>query len=812
MIATYAHQAADQQGNGWLEMTDDNSESYGRFYVLRPILTNCILPTGYSFPTDFGNSLSLTELGNEWLNRLRDKFPDLSDSDGKAALFGEFAIEDQFLIDFESSDFERFYAALDHECRGGTPIRFPYVYGRELDDAYINIFGHEPRQRLTHEETIQLLDISPAGVFQKGTTTIGPLGLVESKERRNLVPTQYGPIVLCKDPGCPGRHQVMLTTGETVVGKAYMEIDPERPLSPEFRRMLGRTAILSHEYDPDFAGTLPWLLTNGFSSRERDQLLCALLDTNIDGVRELVNQRLSGSVSRLTSTQIIGRLTESERLQLLLTISDKALVEQLEILMAKGEIIVGATEVRTPFMARHEDDGPLHIIAEAGNLGVRFVRRNTTLAPLRLRVFLRALFDDSVEELDWILRNESGSSAFERLDYYLRSARLNDVVNRLVMSSRSRLLKAIEISPYGFMGLPTNEQDEKKLVRTILWKLGDSLPAPPAVESHLQALIEILEKSIDRGVQIDRLALEGLRSAGVNLFVELESVLTQVVEYACWLLLNDHYNSDRTHRFRYSEVRARQFTHNILSTEKARLTGFIWDGDGKNSLGTLIEAMRVLAKQCDQILGEREKYARAPEEFPFFASAEHMFDFPFVHTALILDLDSGCAERIIATLRTAASELERGSVAEQRNKFSHARDDIPSPAEIGEACDAIRKAIDLLVREGLVPTVYVLSSNSTDAFGRSLIELADGSGRSVSFYEPSELHLCGLPKRSEPQVIARGAIIAGGIQFVRLSIEEDTEFTRLWAAYQQGSGRSAILKDNAEGNNDIHSDVRIEEK
>jgi len=781
------------------------SSETAEFFAFSSIIRTGIMPAGYSFPTDFGDAISLTPTGDDWLRRLRtDHHPDLSDPDGKAALLSEFVVDDQLLIDVTSSDIQRVRSFLDRECRKGGSIRFPFVFGRVLDDLYLEMFGNEPRANLTSDETVQFLNKSPAGVFQVGMTIVGPLGLVDSGECRYLVPTFYGPIVHCTDPGCTALHHVRLEPGKTASREAYLDIRPEKAVNRDLGASLMASITPNNQHSTDYRGTLPWLLTNGYSFSERKILLRSLLDDNSDGLREFVNQAIARS-QHLRSAQIADRLTEPECLQLLLRVTDRTLVQKLESLIDNGQIIVGETEVRTPFMARREDDGILHVEAQAGKLSVRFMPKGYSLAPLRLRTFLRTLFADSVEELEWILRNQPGNSAFEKLDYYIRSAKLADIVNQLVMSSRSRLLKAIEILPYGSMQVPTNEAGEGKLIRTILWKLGDSLPPPPTVESHLRELVKVLESGIDRSEpQVDRLALEGLRSGGANLFVELERVLKRAVEYAAWLLLNDHFGADRTHRFRYSVTRARQFAAATFVAAEVKSDEFVWNEEGINSLGILIEGLRVLATECESLLRDESKYQRDVSQDPFFASAVDVVDFPFHHTAMILDLTDESARRLISAIRAASAELERGHVAEARNNFSHDRDDFPRPAEIGAACDAVNKAIDILAGEGLLPSVYVLSSSSQDAFGRALTRMVDGEGRVVTLYGPSELQLCGLPPYNEPQVITSGAIIAGGLHCISLAIEENTEFTQMWDSYPRDvSANGEMTPDALEGLSEV---------
>jgi hypothetical protein len=580
---------------------------------------------------------------------------------------------------------------------------------------------------------------------------------------------------------------VRLQPNKTASREAYVDIIPDKSLSPGFSAGLVRLLRGGLTYSVEYPGTFPWLLANGFSANERKLLLSSLLESNSDGIRELVNRQIPGSARR-SAPQIVDNLSEPECLQLLLHATNITLARQLEMLIDKGQIIVGSAEIRTPFMMRDEDGGSLDVTAQVGRLGVRFVPRLAPVAPLRLRLFLRSLFADTMDELTWILRNTTGDSALEKLDHYISSANLNDIVNQLVMSSRSRVQKAIELLPYGSMKVPNSEEEEARFVRSVLWKLGDSLPAPSTADSHLRELLKVVELSIDRSSpQVERLALEGVRSGGVNLFVELEEVLTRSIEYSTWLLLNDHFGLDRTHRFRYSASRARLLTAERLNGAQSKPKDFVWDGNGFNTLGPLVEGLRVLAGECEWIKEHEKQYRRGEAEMPFFALYQ-IFDFPFLHTCLVLDLTDESSTSLINTLRSAAAELERGHIADIRNRLSHARDDFPTPSEIGTACDAVSKTMDILAGQGMLPTVYVVASGARDAFERSLSVMTDGDGKELSIPGPSELSMCDLPALGTPQVISPGARIAGGLHIMRLAIEEDTEFTRMWAGYAAEAG------------------------
>ena len=88
-------------------MTEPNSDIHGRFYALSEIIFISVIPTEYSFPAALDETLSLTVTGDEWLAKLSSEIPNLTAADAKIALLGQFVLEDKYLIDLNSSDFER---------------------------------------------------------------------------------------------------------------------------------------------------------------------------------------------------------------------------------------------------------------------------------------------------------------------------------------------------------------------------------------------------------------------------------------------------------------------------------------------------------------------------------------------------------------------------------------------------------------------------------------------------------------------------------------------------------------------------------
>jgi len=113
------------------------------------------------------------------------------------------------LIDPDGTDIDACKSLLQ-EMSATESVKWPQFFGKELYEEF----------NLTHppglEDYVAPSDIDsillglPAGIFQVGTLLFGPLGFLESEERRASPPTLRLPLRHCTDTGCRALHHVQV--------------------------------------------------------------------------------------------------------------------------------------------------------------------------------------------------------------------------------------------------------------------------------------------------------------------------------------------------------------------------------------------------------------------------------------------------------------------------------------------------------------------------------------------------------------------------------------------------------------------------
>src|SRR5439155_196233 len=89
-------------------------------------------------------------------------------------------------------------------------VRLPYRYGRLLYDRFNDSFSATRTDHLLSQDVQNLLRDTPTGVFQLGMLLSGPLGVLDSCERRYIPPGLSLPLWHCSDTGCNAIHHVQL--------------------------------------------------------------------------------------------------------------------------------------------------------------------------------------------------------------------------------------------------------------------------------------------------------------------------------------------------------------------------------------------------------------------------------------------------------------------------------------------------------------------------------------------------------------------------------------------------------------------------
>jgi hypothetical protein len=385
-------------------------------------------------------AVHLTAAGERIFQQLLENNTSLAPADAKAAVLAEFFSSSDFLIDYQATNYEDLQIALSPDIANAT-IRYPWVFGDVLEAAYIESYGREAREYLPHDETMAVLTRLPQGVFQVADITVGPFGMVKVIQQRCLPPSLCGPEISCSDPGCSGIHHVLFRTGTTDAGTAYESIESP-PLTEDIRKLsrdLERPDEQYYRSDNDWG--LPWLLMSGMTPSESRALLAKLLSTNTDGIRQFANAHLPNPLPKVSPSEISLQVNDAQMCQMLLAVTNECLVNTIEEMIGNGEIEIGRSETRLPIRIRHAEGGAFDTKPEMSRLGIRFHPQPNVA--LWLRSFLLQLYKgDAEKELAWLLRDQAGDTNIERLDNYLLSAKPEQVIYRLVLVTRERVLDA----------------------------------------------------------------------------------------------------------------------------------------------------------------------------------------------------------------------------------------------------------------------------------------------------------------------------------------------------------------------------------
>ena len=739
----------------------------------------CLLADGYEYPVGLAKAIQLSPVGGDMVEAVRQQ-TNTGPADAKAAALAAFVAGDTVLIDASQTDADEVARLLSVEI-AAKRIRYPWIYGRQLDLHYSSSYEPTTAPRsLPAGQSYRLLNGIPQGVAQIRDIVVGPFGILRSDELRYTPPLMCGPNFQCSDVGCNVAHHVELQTGTTPSGKFYRELRRTYPSSERARTIRADSRRPKSEYWDVFnSDSIPWLLGNGLTSTEQKLLLERLIYRGSAGAKSRITSLEIFTKAKGKSTPVIQGIDDAQVLQLLLVFSTQDLISHLEYLVDTNSIYLTASEVRTPVLQRHVSGGGFGAKLQMSRAGVRFTSKLSI--PL-MRTMLQALYAGAEDELSYQLLEFPGS-AFERLDLYLRSASKEEVLQRLVFSSRATLERAFIELKYGRFAIPANAEEAQALEARLVWKLGGGMELPVSPYTRLTEFGHVLRGVVGSPqTTVSEEWVTAVRSAGMDFFVEAESVLALAIDFSAWMLTTDHYSLGRE-SFAFSRVRAKKAAARLLIDKGGDDLSFRESG---NPMGTLLQACPVLADAVEEILADRGSFKR--NDHPSFAGHTQILVFPFRHTRLVCDLSESSATQIITTLRGVQSHFSRTDVARTRNRLGHPPETFPTAQELLLALDGVLSALGELDSLGLVPTIYQLHSRTLDASRRESRVLRDGGGGEVTLYGPSELMFSSMPWTASQLVVVPGALIEGTIHPVVFRHLEDTQFAEEWSNYQQFDG------------------------
>ncbi|MCC7389304.1 MAG: hypothetical protein IT431_11095 [Phycisphaerales bacterium] len=538
---------------------------------------------------------------------------------------------------------------------------------------------------------------------------------------------------------------------------------------------------------------LPFLLGDALSKTELRTLLTLGLKHPELEVRSLLpgDERYRTLFSHPNDV-LPERLDVAQMLQVLLLLSDHQLVELLDIAILSTAIKIPPTEVRTT--ANTLPGNFWECSCECSSLGFRSRQHSHRSDLSRLRYLIVGVYGAaaSEEDLEWVLRNEGGEFLERQLETYLSRVEPRDAVQGLLFRSRAILNSTLQLLSCEHLKAPSCNGDESLLLDRLLWKLGIDLPRFPPLLSRFWELLETLKRQSDSlgGQQLGIDDIETLRSSAANLFVSLESVLDATLSFAAWVLLSDHFGSTA---FRYSIEAGRQVVAEKLSHRLETPSGpVVYDRDGKHTLFPLSEGFGILKDVCEEILkDDKTTFLRKEDALPHW-SVRAGLDFSFPHTVLVLDIERTQCDSLLSLLGEATAGLRRGKVAEIRNRCEHNRRDFPSPSEFLDMVLHLERTIMSSESAGLTPILYYDDAITMDQYGRTSVSLTGYQGRRVHVtLAASWAAVQGVPSLAGGVLLLPGVTIGNSNEPLRFTLEEESEYRRLWSEYPRRRTRTA---------------------
>jgi hypothetical protein len=768
------------------QYTDDAFKSaFTRLFALRELYLGGIRRPDFAVSEDVLAGINLTEDGARLLGDVVLKRTQLSEAEGRFLVFLLMFHEGLF-VDVGGSDPCPLAAGL-HACIKSGSIRYPWLFDHILYDAAFDLF-RDRTPKLDVDQTMQLLNGKPPGVFQVSQLVVGPYGLMSSEEGRLLRPRRDLLLWHCADQTCNAAHVGSLAQPDTKYATAYRTVrDILYAQSPKSQWEQFAEMVITHDswYDDLSLVTLPWFLGDAFSQSELRTLLRHLSD----GVcRVLWKQdppisELASTIKRTLLTEA-SALTKAEVLQLLLLLTDREIVGGIDDLVERRTIEVPPLETRAAlcYAPLRNWLGGAH--CEASTEGVRVVPHGWPRFGLaRLKRLVLSVYEKENEKdvLSWHLRGCKGSTLEAQLEHYINKFDPEVVLHNHIFVSPKKVRSSLVHLRAEHLKIPESLGEDRRLVERMLWKLG--FPRV-RIESPIQTFYGRLEdfRRIGKGECGEPEQWKAsVRSAGVNLFVSLEEILDLTLCFTTWLLIGDHFAA----RHEFSVDSARALVANELSGLVTTTEGPVnFDPNGRNTLFPLINGFMALEMRLQNLVEHADQCARPRVLFPHFVGKTDLEAFPYRHTHFICDLPAPDRAHVAEVIGYTGRAFQQEQVLSVRNRIDHRSEAFPTRENVEMCCDALNKTISGLESVGFVPTVYLPKSIHRDMYDRIRVTSIDYAGRELVWTTSPRLEaILSLPDVENPQIIVKGICIPGADELVRFDLKQESDFTRLWSDY-----------------------------
>lgn len=753
-----------------------------KLYSVRELYRTGLRAKDFKPRSELLAAIEFTECGRQQIDRVV-KHLNCSLEDAKFSVFLLLFHHDLF-VDVDNSKVARILECLAEDILQGG-IRYPWLFDHILYDRAYENFAQKPTE-LTREQTDLLMSGSPEGVFQIGNFLVGPFGVLESEETRWFPPQMRIPLYHCADRMCGELHVAELSQPDQSHQQAFSTLRArlEQELGPasEWPRWI-RGLFSDHYWYNDFAlANLAWLLGNGFSEKELSNVCQEVIDTGKQSVRAKFERRF-GKLFAASGAKIASQLSKPQSLQVILLKSDQMITSIVDRLVDDRTIKIPPTEIRRMVVCNPVPSWA-GVYPECSDLGVRVVGKSGASNPLaRLRRLILEIHksDEAKAQLRWSLRHIPGSTIGAQLDVLLARESPASLLQSMVISNISMLRGALAHMQADYLPWPSSDVEEGRFVQKMLWKLGFDKVGFDSPLTAFWDRLKHFEEVASSQKESDGSWIAAVRSAGVNLFVALEELLSKTLAFMCWVFLSDPLADNHIYNSRKGRALLPGELDGLVETEKGAVS---FDVGGKNTMFPLIVGFEALARQVRQVVAQRDKYQKPCLFWAHYSAESSLQLFPYKHYKFVCDTTPSDVDGLVALCEGTTLTLQHSKVFEIRNKLEHNNEELPSSEEMRKCCQLLSDAIRILDESGMIPCLYAQKGRNADGFGREWISSQNGSGREVKWQpSPALAAIRSLPLPHQPQIIVPGFKIAETNEPLRFGAEEDSEYTRMWAEY-----------------------------
>jgi hypothetical protein len=687
------------------------------------------------------------------------------------------------LVDIEHSDPDSAMKMFQHELMSGS-IRLPLRFGRALYDNFNDIPGNSRVEHLEPEHVDTLLQGTEQGIYQMGQFVTGPLGIIESKEKRFIPPIQRIPLWHCSDPGCQQLHSVEFLKHEAPAYSLAKEIGRaadvlEGPPSDwDYAMSRIQPNVLSTKgrdyYD------IATLIAEAMTASERAELITRTFKENVGPflrttLRSTIGGRMFGQGG---PESIVGRLSDGSILQLLMALTDAELVKMLDITVRERLIKIPPAETRSakvhpPTLSNYDASSTLSIF------GVRSERR-TPILFLSSTIWNEYERTGQLTDLAWRCKMGAAAPKPGEPMEYMRNHTAREVVRTLILPSRPITLAIANKLQMELI----DSEPEDQLIDRFLWKFGfNSARYGNKYQRFRMQLEQLREESIGAPTRLTDDHRDAIRSKGVNVFVSLENFIEELISFNVWILASDHI-SDTHFKYKFEDAVALVPTTLGLSKTIGDQV-FAWRSGGGNVLGTLLIYARLAADWMLSLpTADRARVAKVASNSPHFAH-DPARRFPFRHRELWADASTNDLKEYAEQFESLVVQLERSHLAEVRNGLDHYREEHKFPAiDLIVACESrLSSTLDSADLNRFIPKAYWLTESARDEFGMVYNTLQDYKGRKLILNGPAVLSGLRTPTFSRPSIVPYGNLLGYSNSELIFHLIEESPYSKMWANY-----------------------------